>query len=480
MGDSEETSRAALFFDKDHDEECDDEDDEDDESDEDDLVVFAALNKAMNASANVAALKVDHRTRPRKKRKVFRHDRAYVCLLQDYLGPEATFAGSAFVQMFRITRARFERLYVDAISSGNQYYKADNRTNPATKMTIACVQARLLLPLKCLAYGVPSHTFCDYFQMSKTQARECCKKFNLLIPALYSKEYLRLPTKKDLVAINKLHSAVHKIDGMFGSLDCMHTTWKNCPVAWQGSFRGKSQQKSTIVLEAIADHHLFFWHLSYGWAGTLNDINILNQSPFLRSLTDGVFNELESDVVPYSIGDEIFDKMFVLVDGIYPRYSRFVKTLKQPVSQSEQRFAKWQEAARKDIERAFGVLQAKFQAVARPIHTLRLEEIGAMVTTCLVLHNICVSDRIMGDVHARYDPSYNLSVDETTYADTTQCRNTIEKQRPVDSNDVAVNGLANFNPVGARAIAQRSEFRKLEDRDEWNRLNTAILKLKGG
>ncbi|KAG7336870.1 hypothetical protein IV203_012693 [Nitzschia inconspicua] len=180
MGDSEETSRAALFFDKDHDEECDD---EDDDSDEDDLVVFAALNKAMNASANVAALKVDHRTRPRKKRK-----------------------------MFRITRARFERLYVDAISSGNQYYKADNRTNPATKMTIACVQARLLLPLKCLAYGVPSHTFCDYFQMSKTQARECCKKFNLLIPAFYSKEYLRLPTKKDLVAINKLHSAVHKID----------------------------------------------------------------------------------------------------------------------------------------------------------------------------------------------------------------------------------------------------------------------------
>ncbi|KAG7362040.1 plant transposon protein [Nitzschia inconspicua] len=193
-----------------------------------------------------------------------------------------------------------------------------------------------------------------------------------------------------------------------------------------------------------------------------------------------MFNELESDVVPYSIGDEIFDKMFVLVDGIYPRYSRFVKTLKRPVSQSEQRFAKWQEAARKDIERAFRVLQAKFQAVARPIHTLRLEEIGAMVTTCLVLQNICVSDRIMGDVHARYDPSYNLSVDETTYADTTQCRNTIEKQRRVDSNDVAVNGLANFNPVGARAIAQRSEFRKLEDRDEWNRLNTAILKLKGG
>lgn len=474
MDDSEEKDWAALFVDEDYEE-------SDDDDDEDDLIVFATVNAfvAADAAANDEEQNVDHRTLRRKKRKVFRHDRAYACLLQDYLGPEATFAGTGFVQMFRITRARFERLYVDAVSSGNQYYKADYRTNPATKKPIACVQARLLLPLKCLAYGVPSHTFCDYFQMSETQASECCKKFNLLIPELYSKEYLRLPTKKDLVALNKLHSAVHKIDGMFGSLDCMHTTWKNCPVAWQGSYKGKSQHESTIVLEAIADHHLFFWHLSYGYAGTLNDINILNQSPFLRSLTDGMFNELESDVVPYNIGDEIFDKMFVLVDGIYPRYSRFVKTLKQPVSENEKRFAKWQEGARKDVERAFGVLQAKFQAVARPIHTIKLSDIGAMVTTCLVLHNICVSDRVMGDVHARYDPSHNVSLDKTTNADTTDCRNTIEKQARVHPNDLAVTGLANFNPAGATAIAHRSEFRKLEDRDEWNRLNTAILKLKG-
>lgn len=34
-------------------------------------------------------------------------------------------------------------------------------------------------------------------------------------------------------AIYKLHKETHKIDGMFGSLDCTHTWWKNCPVAWQ-------------------------------------------------------------------------------------------------------------------------------------------------------------------------------------------------------------------------------------------------------
>jgi hypothetical protein len=51
--------------------------------------------------------------------------------------------------------------------------------------------------------------------------------------------------------------------------------------------------------------------------------------------------------------------MFLLVDGIYPKFSRFVKTVKEPVTHQQRVFASWQESARKDIERAFGVLQGK-------------------------------------------------------------------------------------------------------------------------
>ena len=48
-------------------------------------------------------------------------------------------------------------------------------------------------------------------------------------------------------------------------------------------------------------------------------------SPFLGSLLDGSFAKLEECVMPYMIGDESFKEMFVLVDGIYPSYTRFVK-----------------------------------------------------------------------------------------------------------------------------------------------------------
>jgi hypothetical protein len=109
-------------------------------------------------------------------------------------------------------------------------------------------------------------------------------------------------------------------------------------------------------------------------------------------------------VVPYDVGTEEFFKMFVLVDGIYPPLSRFVRGIAQPIGDKEDRFTCWQESTRKDIERAFGVLQHKFQFMARPIMLMDTLQIGQSVRTCLILHNMCMSDRVMdSNVYVRYD-----------------------------------------------------------------------------
>ena len=143
--------------------------------------------------------------------------------------------------------------------------------------------------------------------------------------------------------------------------------------------------------------------------GSLNDLNILNLSPFLELLVDGSFAELEiaSGKTPYKVNGEIFPRFFVLVDGIDPPYSRFVKGLKLPLTDVEKRYTAWQESARKDIERAFGVLQARFQVMRRPLLGHSLKKLSTVVSACLIMHNImCVSDRIMdGDVYARYNPA---------------------------------------------------------------------------
>ncbi len=66
----------------------------------------------------------------------------------------------------------------------------------------------------------------------------------------------------------------------------------------------------------------------------------------------------------------------------------------------------WQEATQKDIERAFGNLKIMWKFVSRPIEIWNLNDIASRMLTALILHNIVVSDRGMGDMNLRYNPAH--------------------------------------------------------------------------
>ena len=70
----------------------------------------------------------------------------------------------------------------------------------------------------------------------------------------------------------------------------------------------------------MADYHMWFWHAAYGYAGTMNDLSILALLPFLEQLVNGMFDLLKEEalVCPYSLGQHKFNKLYILVDGIYP------------------------------------------------------------------------------------------------------------------------------------------------------------------
>ena len=57
---------------------------------------------------------------------------------------------------------------------------------------------------------------------------------------------------------------------------------------------------------------------------------------------------------------------YYLADDIYPKWVIFVKTIPSLQGQKRKLFAIAEEAYRKDVERAFGVLQARFAIVRGP------------------------------------------------------------------------------------------------------------------
>jgi hypothetical protein len=88
----------------------------------------------------------------------------------------------------------------------------------------------------------------------------------------------------------------------------------------------------------------------------------------------------------------------------------------RPITNQEKRYTAWQEACRKDIERAFGVLKTTWQCVDRPIHLYHLDDIADRIACCLVLHNMLVTDRVMDgenyNYRKRYDPASRMGTEE--------------------------------------------------------------------
>uniref|UniRef100_A0A0D3DWV2 Uncharacterized protein n=1 Tax=Brassica oleracea var. oleracea TaxID=109376 RepID=A0A0D3DWV2_BRAOL len=92
--------------------------------------------------------------------------------------------------------------------------------------------------------------------------------------------------------------------------------------------------------------------------GTLNDTKVIDQSPIFDDILQGRGPRLE-----YVVNRHMYNLAYYLTDGIYPKWSTFIQSISLPQDPKAEFFAKVQEATRKDVERAFGVLQAQFAIV---------------------------------------------------------------------------------------------------------------------
>jgi hypothetical protein len=64
-----------------------------------------------------------------------------------------------------------------------------------------------------------------------------------------------------------------------------------------------------------------------------------------------------------------------------------------------------QEALRKDVERAFGVLQACFSIVSQPARSWKKLNLHKIMKTCVILHNMIVEDERGSPEEFEYDRS---------------------------------------------------------------------------
>ncbi|XP_020190925.1 uncharacterized protein [Aegilops tauschii subsp. strangulata] len=205
--------------------------------------------------------------------------------------------------------------------------------------------------------------------------------FCTAVVEVFGPEYLREPTVADterLLVIN----AERGFPDMLGS-NCMYWKWKNCPFAWQGQYKGHVKG-ATVILEVVSSQdYLWIWHSFFGLAGSQNDISVLQGSSVFARLAEG-----HSPEVNFEGNGHHYNKGYYLADGIYPQWSTLVKTIPNPQGEKRQRFAQMQESARKDVKRAFGVLQSRWGIIHNPALTWSIKKFWKVMTACVIMHNM--------------------------------------------------------------------------------------------
>ncbi|XP_066333163.1 uncharacterized protein [Miscanthus floridulus] len=247
-----------------------------------------------------------------------------------------------------------------------------------------------------LTYGVPADATDEYVRIGESIAIESLRRFVAVVVDLFEDEYLRYPNEADTARLLTLGEK-NGFLGMLWSIDCMYWAWKNCPVEFQGQYKGHVE-KPTIILEVVASNDLWIWHAFFEMLGSHNDINVLHRSPLFANLA-----KRRAPEVNYTINDHDYTMGYYLADDIYPSWATLVKSISQSMGNKNKYFAKAQETARNNVERAFGVLQSRFAIVRGAARMWDIETLGDIMKACVIMHNMIVEDEGVVDPTERFD-----------------------------------------------------------------------------
>ncbi|XP_038717230.1 uncharacterized protein LOC120010511 [Tripterygium wilfordii] len=205
-----------------------------------------------------------------------------------------------------------------------------------------------------MAYGVSADMIDENLRIVESTTNEAMKKFVEAVIVIFGERYLRQPNSTDIARLLQLHED-RGFPGMLGSLDSSRDLW--------------------------------IWHSFFGLPGSLNDINVLECSPLFTDIING-----RAPPMNFVINNHHYDMGYYLGDGIYSQWSTIVRTIPMPQTMKAKNFAQAQEGARKDVERAFGVLQAHFHIIRQGCWYFKIATLKNIMKACVILYNIIVED----------------------------------------------------------------------------------------
>jgi hypothetical protein len=303
-------------------------------------------------------------------------------LVADYFAEHPIYTDKQFRTRYRMRRPLFLRI-VRALGEWSPYFR--ERRDALNRPGLTPLQ-KCTVGIRMLALGSPSGITDKYIQIGFSTVMHCFEQFVEGVIDMFGGEYLRSPTSVDMQRLLQMGETCG-FPGMLGSIGCMHWEWKKCPVKWVRRLTHSDHGVVKIILEAVASQDLWIWHAFFGAVGSQSDMTVLNQSQLFTDILKG-----QGPDVQFTVNRRQYSMGYYLADGIYPEWPVFIKTIPLPQTEKDRLFARYQEGARNDVQRAFRLLESRFPIVHGPTKYFPKETLGKIMQACIILHNMTLED----------------------------------------------------------------------------------------
>jgi len=268
------------------------------------------------------------------------------------------------------------------------------------------VEKKVVVTLFKLMHGVPIPLVADKAALGKSTVHGILRQVCSAISTHFG-HLIAWPTGQRLTRVTTAFQAKQWLPNCIGAIDGTHVYIQAPPNSIVAADHRNRNKSFSILLQGVVDTKCYFTSLNTGPPGSLHDSAHFKSTELYRKVEEGVMGGFHDD--PLTWPAALSFPPYIVADRGYPLLSWCITPFKMgpmgvALTNEEVWFNRKHSSTRMCVERAFGILKARFKEIGGK-SSLKLEFLPTVVHACCVLHNILLAskdrtlDQILADCH---------------------------------------------------------------------------------
>jgi hypothetical protein len=305
---------------------------------------------------------------------------------------EPTFQKS-FKNRFRITYSMFLKL-TEELEGCDEFSRWHSGKKSVDGRRAAPLSLLVLVVMRYLGQAETMDSLAMQAQVGGEVVRNFVHIFLEYGSDILYKRYIKAPSTKEEALTHMHEYTCAGFPGAIASTDATSIELKKVPQSAKNAHLGFKSSKTARTYNVTVNHRRKILSTTTGHPATWNDMSICMYDEFLNGLQNGsILNELEYHLYGYdddkNIVKRLYNGCWLLVDNGYFARSTLIPPIKpnENTSLKAQRFSKWLESLRKDVECTFGILKQRWKILDYGIRLHGTEKPDEVFMTCCAFHN---------------------------------------------------------------------------------------------